>query len=71
MLTLGIFSVVELTRPVTVNVAASPYTVPEKACAAETDSPCEIFSRLQFPAEEFAPQSLMQNQNGSQECCRS
>ena len=60
MLTLGIFSVVELTRPVTVNVTASPYTVPEKACASETDSPCEIFNRLQFPTEEFAPQSVIQ-----------
>lgn len=58
MLTLGIFSVVELTRPVTMNVLANPYTVPEKACAAETDSPCEIFNRLSFPAEEFSPQSM-------------
>lgn len=63
MLTLGIFSVVELTRPVTMNVTANPYTVPEKACAAETDSPCEIFSRLSFPSEEFAPQSLTQSPN--------
>lgn len=60
MLTLGIFSVVELTRPVTMNVSANPYTVPEKACSADTDSPCEIFSRLSFPTEEFAPQSLSQ-----------
>ena len=59
MLTLGIFSVVELTRPVTMNVTANPYTVPEKACAAETDSPCEIFNRLSFPTDEFSPQSLI------------
>lgn len=57
MLTLGVFSVVELTRPVTVTAAAFPYTVPEKACSARTDSPCEIFSRLSFPTEEFAPGS--------------
>ena len=55
MLTLGVFSVVELTRPVTVTAAAFPYTVPEKSCSAQTDSPCEIFSRLSFPTEEFAP----------------
>ena len=58
MLTLGIFSVVELTRPVTMNVVSEPYTVPEKACSAETDSPCEIFNRLSFPTDEFSPQSL-------------
>ena len=55
MLTLGVFSVVELTRPVTVNVAAYPYTVPTKTCSAEADSPCEVFSRLSFPTEEFSP----------------
>lgn len=55
MLTLGVFSVVELTRPVTVTAAAYPYTVPEKLCSTQTDSPCEIFSRLSFPTEEFAP----------------
>ena len=56
VLTLGVFSVVELTRPVTVTVAAYPYQVPTKTCSAEnTDSPCEVFSRLSFPTEEFAP----------------
>lgn len=56
MLTLGVFSVVELTRPVTMRVAAYPYSIPTKTCSADTDSPCEIFSRLQFPAEEFSPE---------------
>lgn len=55
MLTLGVFSVVELTRPVTLSAAAYPYNVPTKTCSADTDSPCEIFSRLSFPSEEFSP----------------
>jgi hypothetical protein len=56
VLTLGVFSVVELTRPVTMTAAAYPYQVPTKTCSAEsTDSPCEVFSRLNFPTEEFAP----------------
>ena len=58
MLTLGVFSVIELTRPVTMNLAAYPYQVPAKTCNNDTDSPCEIFSRLSFPAEEFAPDSF-------------
>lgn len=57
IMTLGVFSVVELTRPVTVMVAAYPYSVPTKTCSCETDSPCEIFSRISFPTEEFVPQS--------------
>lgn len=57
MLTLGVFSVIELTRPVTLTVNALPYSVPTKTCTAEgTDSPCEIFSRLSFPTDEFLPQ---------------
>ena len=56
MLTLGVFSVIELTRPVTVTAALYPYTVPAKSCSAQNDSPCEIFSRLSFPTEEFIPQ---------------
>ena len=56
VLTLGVFSVVELTRPVTMTAAAYPYNVPSKSCSAETDSPCEIFNRLSFPTDEFLPQ---------------
>ena len=57
VLTLGVFSVIELTRPVTMTVAAYPYSVPTKTCSADcTDSPCEIFSRLSFPTDEFLPQ---------------
>ena len=55
VLTLGVFSVVELSRPVTMTAAAYPYQVPAKSCSAETDSPCEIFSRLSFPTDEFLP----------------
>ncbi|MBR6717208.1 MAG: hypothetical protein IKI77_02555 [Oscillospiraceae bacterium] len=55
VLTLGVFSVVELTRPVTMTVAAYPYNVPAKSCSGDTDSPCEIFNRISFPTEEFTP----------------
>ena len=55
VLTLGVFSVVELTRPVTMSVAAYPYQVPTTTCSGDTDSPCEVFSRLNFPTEEFVP----------------
>ena len=67
VLTLGVFSVIELTRPVTMMVAAYPYNVPSKSCSnADTDSPCEIFSRLSFPTNEFLPQ-LPESPGGG--CC--
>ena len=67
ILTLGLFSIVELSRPVTVLVPTYPYTVPTKACCANSDSPCQVFSRLQFPAEEFSPTPL--EATGNQEGC--
>lgn len=69
VLTLGVFSVIELTRPVTMMVSAYPYSVPTKTCTAEgTDSPCEIFSRLSFPTDEFLPQVPDANAEGLPAC---
>ncbi len=56
--TLGLFSVVELTRPVTLLVPTYDYTIPRKECCTESDSPCEVFDKLKFPEEEFSPISL-------------
>ncbi len=63
--TLGLFSVVELTRPVTVMVPTMDYTIPRKECCNDSDSPCEVFEKLKFPEEEFSPLSL----TGSNEEC--
>lgn len=65
LVTLGLFSVVEITRKVTVLVPTIPYTVPEKQCNFNSDSPCEIFDKIAFPVDEFAPASLdAENENG-------
>jgi hypothetical protein len=61
--------VVELTRPVTMTAAAYPYRVPTKTCSAETDSPCEIFNRLTFPSEEFAPSADVPAGESCMGCC--
>ncbi len=52
-LTLGMFSVVELYRPTTVLVPTYEYTIPTKECHSDTESPCAVFDRIRFPAEEF------------------
>lgn len=59
--TLGLFSVVELIRPTTIMVPTMEYSIPQRECFSESESPCEIFGRLKFPEEEFIPLSL----NGS------
>lgn len=58
VVTLGLFSVVELTRPVTIMVPTVDYTVPKRECCVDNDSPCEIFEKLKFPSEEFSPLTI-------------
>ncbi len=64
IMTLGLFSVVELTRPVTVMVQAFDYTIPSKECCLDAESPCAVFDRMRFPTEEFSPASLQQETAG-------
>ena len=59
LITLGLFSVVELSRPVTMLVKTREYTIPKKECCSDADSPCEVFDKLKFPEEEFSPAALL------------
>ena len=63
--TLGLFSVLELSRPVTIMVPAMEYSIPGRECCPESETPCEIFDRLKFPDEEFSPLSLPQPKRSS------
>ncbi len=63
--TLGMFSVVSLSRPVTLIVPTYEYNIPRKECFTESDSPCEVFGKLKFPEEEFSPSALA----GESDCC--
>lgn len=53
--TLGLFSVVRIMRPVSLLIPTYDYCVPDKECCAPTESPKEIFGRLEFPSDEFFP----------------
>ena len=53
--TIGIFSIVQITREVQMLIPAYDYCIPEKECITTTDSPCELFSRIEFPMNEFFP----------------
>ena len=67
-MTLGLFSVIELTRPVTVMVPTFDYTIPKKECFSDRESPCEIFEKLKFPEEEFSPLTLSDSCSGCGSC---
>ena len=62
--TLGVFSIVQLLRNVQMLIPAYDFCVPEKRCVGSTDSPCEMFSRLDFPTDEFFPPNVTDSASG-------
>ncbi len=56
--TLGLFSIVQIQRPVSLVIPAYDYCVPQKECTSSDDSPCELFEKIDFPIEQFFPPSL-------------
>ena len=59
--TLGQFSVIRLERDAQLIVPVLDYALPSKECCDDgcgsAEDPCEMFSRIPFPAEEFSPRT--------------
>ncbi len=58
--TLGQFSIIRLERDAQLVVPVLDYAIPTKECCDTpgcAEDPCEVFSRIPFPATEFAPNS--------------
>lgn len=54
--TLGQFSIVRLERDSQLLMPVYDYCVPDKDCVgADSDDPCTLFSRIDFPVDEFFP----------------
>ena len=56
--TLGQFSIIRLERDAQLVVPVLDYSIPTKECCDSpgcTEDPCEMFSRIPFPANRFAP----------------
>ena len=69
--TLGQFSIVRLEREAQLVVPVLEYSIPVKECCDNpggTEDPCEMFSRIPFPAEEFSPRGCDSQGNGYQTC---
>ena len=67
--TLGQFSIVRLERDAQLIVPVLDYSIPTKECCEApgcAEDPCEMFSRIPFPKEQFAPSSC---DNGCREGC--
>lgn len=66
--TLGVFSIVQLSRNVQMLIPSYDFCIPEKRCESSADTPCEIFSRLDFPTDEFFPPNVTENNNDGCGC---
>lgn len=56
--TLGQFSIIRLERDAQLVVPVLEYSIPTKDCSDSTgcsEDPCEMFSRIPFPTEQFTP----------------
>ena len=56
--TLGQFSIIRLERDVQIVVPVVSYSIPSKQCCEApgcAEDPCEMFSRIPFPEEQFSP----------------
>lgn len=66
--TLGQFSIIRLERDAQIVVPIVDYSIPTKECCDTpgcAEDPCELFSRIPFPAASFAPRSC----DASDGCC--
>ena len=60
--TIGQFSIIRLERDTQLLIPAYEYSMPDKECpGASEDDPCELFSRIRFPVEEFFPPNSVEN----------
>jgi hypothetical protein len=58
LVTLGQFSIIRLERDAQLVVPVLDYSIPTKECcdsAGCAEDPCELFSKIPFPAQAFAP----------------
>ena len=63
--TLGQFSIIRLERDAQLVVPVLDYAIPEKECCdtpGGVEDPCEMFSRIPFPAAQFAPRGCDEKQ---------
>ncbi|MBQ2854353.1 MAG: hypothetical protein IJE81_02645 [Oscillospiraceae bacterium] len=69
--TLGQFSIVRLERSAQLTVPVLDYSIPMKECCdnpMSAEDPCEMFSRIPFPVQQFNPMGCSSSEEGYQTC---
>ncbi|OKZ83790.1 MAG: hypothetical protein BHV98_00035 [Clostridium sp. CAG:217_53_7] len=62
LVTLGLFSIIQMERDVQMPIPAYDYCIPERECNCNTANPCETFAGIDFPVDEFFPRD-------KEDCC--
>lgn len=55
LVSIGIFSIVQLVRSVQMLVPVYDFCMPTKECTPTGDNPCDAFRKMNFPVDEFFP----------------
>lgn len=55
LITLGIFTIVQLIRNVQMLMPVYDFCMPSKECTPNSESPCDLFRKMSFPVDEFFP----------------
>lgn len=55
LVTLGLFSIVQMERDAQILIPAYDYCIPDRECNCNTSNPCETFQGIDFPVEQFFP----------------
>jgi hypothetical protein len=67
LITLGLFSIIRLSRTVQLLIPSYDFCIPEKCSdCGDIEDPCEVFKHFPFPMEEFFP-PLNKDQNSKNE----
>ncbi|MBQ3141700.1 MAG: hypothetical protein IJC25_07035, partial [Clostridia bacterium] len=63
LVTVGLFSIVSMSRKVSLVVPACGFGVPLKECVGSDEEPCRLFGNIQFPTDRFFPPQLNADAN--------
>ena len=66
--TIGVFTIVQLKRTVQMRIPVYDFCVPDKECVTSTDNPCDMFSKVEFPMEQFFPPNLAEVDCNNNDC---
>lgn len=59
VVTIGLFSIIKLTRLVQLLIPAFDFCIPTRECVAATDeNPCDLFETIDFPFDQFFPPQI-------------